>query len=41
MKRRRYFEERIISILKEREPGASATDLSWRHNVAVGSAYRW
>jgi len=34
MKRRRYAEEKIISILKELVPGASASDLSRRHGVS-------
>ena len=34
MKRKRYTEEKIISILKEHEAGASAPDLSRRHGVA-------
>ena len=41
MKRKRYSEERIISILKEHEAGASATDLSRRHGVAENTIYRW
>ncbi len=41
MKRKRYSEEKIISILKEHEAGASAADLSRRHGVADGSIYRW
>jgi putative transposase len=41
MKRKRYTEEKIISILKEHEAGASAADLSRRHGVAENSTYRW
>jgi putative transposase len=41
MKRKRYTEEKIISILKEHEAGASAADLSRRYGVAEGSIYRW
>ena len=41
MKRKRYSEEKIISILKEHEAGASAADLSRRHGVAENSIYRW
>ena len=40
-KRKRYSEEKIISILKEHEAGASAADLSRRHGVAENSIYRW
>ena len=41
MKRKRYTEEKIISILKEHEAGASAKDLARRHGVAENSVYRW
>ena len=41
MKRKQYSEEKIISILKEHEAGASAKDLSRRHGVAGNTAYRW
>ena len=41
MKRKRYTEEKIISILKEHEAGASAAALSRRHGVAENSIYRW
>jgi putative transposase len=41
MKRKRYTEEQIISILKEHEAGASAPELSRRHGVAEQSIYRW
>lgn len=41
MKRKRYSEEKIISILKEHEAGASAQDLSRRHGVATNTIYRW
>lgn len=34
MKRKRYTEEQIISILKEHEAGASMADLSRRHGEA-------
>ncbi len=40
MERKRYFGEKIISILKEHEAGASAADLSRRHGVAENSIYR-
>ena len=40
MKRKRYTEEQIISILKEHEAGASAPDLSRRHGVSEQSIYR-
>ncbi len=41
MKRKRYTEEQIISILKEHEAGASVPDLSRRHGVAENTVYRW
>jgi len=41
MKRKRYTEEKIISILKEHEAGASVPDLSRRHGVADNTVYRW
>jgi putative transposase len=41
MKRKRYTEEHIISILKEVEAGASVPDLSRRHGVAENTIYRW
>ena len=41
MKRKRYPEEKIISIVKEHEAGASAPDLSRRHGVAENTIYRW
>ena len=41
MKRNRYTEEKIISILKEHEAGALAPNLSHRHDVSEQSIYRW
>jgi len=41
MKRKRYSEEQIISILKEHEAGASVPDLSRRHGVVENTIYRW
>jgi hypothetical protein len=41
MKRKRYSEEKIISILKEHEAGAAAADLARRHGIAENSIYRW
>ncbi len=40
MKRKRYTEEQIISILKEHEAGASVPDISRRHGVAQNTVYR-
>ena len=41
MKKKRYSEEQIISILKEHEAGASVPELSRRHAVAENTIYRW
>jgi putative transposase len=41
MKRKRYTEEQIISILKEHEAGATVPDLPRRHGVAENTIYRW
>lgn len=41
MKRKRYTEEKIISILKEHEAGASVTELSRRYSIVENTIYRW
>ena len=41
MKRKRYSEEKIISILKEHDAGASVPDLSRRHGIVENTIYRW
>lgn len=41
MKRKRYSEEKIISILKEHQAGASVPDLSRRYGVVENTIYRW
>jgi putative transposase len=41
MKRKRYREEKIISILKEHEAGATVRDLSRRHGVSENTIHRW
>lgn len=41
MKRKRYTEGKVISILKEHEAGASVPDLARRHGVAENTIYRW
>ena len=41
MKRKRYTEEKTISILKEHEAGTSVPDLSRRYGVAENTIYRW
>ena len=41
MKRKRYTEEQIISILKEHEAGATVVTLARRHGVAENTIFRW
>lgn len=41
MKRKRFTEEQIISILKEREAGMKVADLGRKHGVSEQSIYRW
>ena len=41
MKRKRFTEEQIISILKENEAGISVPDLARRHGFAEGTFYTW
>jgi putative transposase len=41
MKRKRYTEEQIISILKQHEAIASVPDLARRHGMAENTIYRW
>ena len=41
MKRKRYSEEKIISILKEHETGASVPDIARHHGIAENTIYRW
>jgi putative transposase len=41
MKRKRFTEEQIISILNEHEAGARMPDLVRKHNVSEQSIYRW
>jgi putative transposase len=41
VKRKRYTEEQIISILKEHEAGASVPDIARRHGMAENTVYRW
>ena len=40
MKRKRYTEEQIISILKH-QAGAAVPDLARRHGVVENTFYRW
>lgn len=41
MKRKRFSEEQIISVLKEHEAGARVPDLARRHGVSENTIYRW
>ncbi len=41
MKRKRYTEEKIISILKEHDAGASVPDMARRYGIAENTIYRW
>ena len=41
MKRKRFTEEKIISILKEHEGGARVLDLARYHGVSENTIYRW
>jgi putative transposase len=41
MKRGRFSEEQIISILKEAEAGAKVTELCRRHGISDATFYTW
>jgi putative transposase len=41
MKRKRYSEEQIISILREHQAGTSVPELARRHGVVENTIYRW
>jgi putative transposase len=41
MKRKRFSEEQIISLLKEAEAGAVVTDLYRRHGMSSAAYYAW
>jgi len=41
MKRKRYSEEKIISILKEHEAGISVPELARRYEITENTIYRW
>lgn len=41
MKRRRFGEEQIISVLKESEAGAKTDELCRRHGISPATFYNW
>lgn len=41
MKKSRFSEEKIISILKELEAGVKATELARKHGVSDVTIYNW
>lgn len=41
MKRTRFTEEQIITILKEQESGVPVADLCRKHGVSNASIYKW
>ena len=41
MRKSRFNEEQIISILKESEAGVEPGELCRRHGITRGSLYRW
>ena len=41
MKRKRYSEEQIISILKQHEAGLTMVDLARDYGIAENTLYRW
>ena len=41
MKRKRYSEEKIISILKQHQAGRTMVDLAHEYGIAENTLYRW
>ena len=41
MKRIRFTEERIITVLSEHEAGAKAGDLARKHGISEATLYNW
>lgn len=41
MKRKRFSEEQIITILKQAEGGLLVSELTRQHGISEGTYYRW
>ena len=41
MKRKRFTEDQIITILREHEVGAKAGDLARKHGISEATLYNW
>ena len=41
MKRSRFSEEQIISVLKEQEAGMATADVCRRHGISSATFYKW
>ena len=41
MRKSRFSEEQIISILREQEAGHPTTDVCRKHGISAGTFYKW